>query len=279
MNNLQKFFNDTTELKKARDIHIDGYRLIYCFHNLFKKYNIKYSIIYGNVIAYKRNKEQILYDDDFDIQVDISVLANLLKNPKFINDCKLYDIFIFPDMGNIIPYKYCINESSKALSSWPNYRKYSKYFEDKKDKLDIVIGIGLWNKEALYRRYLNQKKIKKNTIYASSLDCLVEVPYGPVKTFIGKDILDNIDKYLKDCYYTDNIINEYHLSHFHLSLNRHYYRTNVLQKYYQPPYIFNSDEVKLLQKFSFNITFSELNCPQFGGGITLKYIIHKRLTN
>ena len=63
---------------------IKEFYLVNILHNFFLKNKILYTIIYGNMIGYYREKDQILWDDDFDILIlneeGIEILLNLWNN-------------------------------------------------------------------------------------------------------------------------------------------------------------------------------------------------------
>lgn len=68
------------------DVEDSTFDLLKNMHDLFKKYEIRYMIMFGTLLGYGRNKKLIPWDDDIDTCVneeDISKLENLLNSAEF----------------------------------------------------------------------------------------------------------------------------------------------------------------------------------------------------
>lgn len=90
---------------------------------LFSKNNINYSLMYGTLIGYGRNKKFINYDDDIDIIIninDLQKLENLI--PQLKEFCNVYK-FKKPIINNSLYYKLYPINNSKTIKNyeykWP----------------------------------------------------------------------------------------------------------------------------------------------------------------
>jgi phosphorylcholine metabolism protein LicD len=82
--------------------------------DIFDKNNIKYSLIYGSMLGYARNKKFISYDDDIDIIIHKKDLEKFEMIKKEIIDEKIANIFTYktPILKSSLYYKlYPINHT------------------------------------------------------------------------------------------------------------------------------------------------------------------------
>ena len=249
-----QILKDKQILQQLRQQHVILYATLHKVIVLFDKHKIKYSLFAGNVLGQLRNQELILWDDDIDLVILDTELYKF-KSQDFIDDCYIHGFSIIQEEGaHYHMFNYIVPDRKEIFQfsirdTWSSNNIFGQKIAGNSKQIDIFTYT-LTSNEKLCDYTPNILRVfpqwKHRFIHYNDIVNTNNVKFGPLTV----KQMSNPHKYLQTFIKEDYINSNHIVTHLH---------SNILKKYLDKlPYVLDKKEITTLKKFSFNISFDEI---------------------